>query len=173
VKILTLLRHAKSDWSDPVTRDIDRPLNARGFKAARTVGRHMAELGLQFDTVLASPARRVQETLAGVEEGLERSLRAQVETRIYLATPEALLELVREQGGATSLLLVGHSPGLESLALQLAVPTPLRDELEIKYPTAALAELVSTVDDWGDFEGVDLTRFVRPRDLDASLGPDA
>lgn len=172
MKILTLLRHAKSDWSDPVTRDIDRPLNARGFKAARTVGRHMAELGLRFDTVLASPARRVRETIAGIEEGLGRSLDAQVEPRIYLATPEALWELVREQEEATSLLLVGHSPGLESLALQLAAPAPLRDEVEIKYPTAALAELVTAGESWADLAGADLARFVRPRDLDASLGPD-
>ena len=27
MKRLTLLRHAKSDWDDPVARDFDRPLN--------------------------------------------------------------------------------------------------------------------------------------------------
>lgn len=173
MKILTLLRHAKSDWSDPITRDVDRPLNERGIQAARTVGRHIAEVGLRFDRVLASPARRVQETIKGVEEGLGRSLGTIVEPRIYLATPEALLDLVREQEGSTSLLLVGHSPGLEGLALRLATPGPLRDDVEIKYPTAALAELVSTVDSWDAFTSPDLTRFVRPRDLDSSLGPDA
>ncbi|MFN3796965.1 MAG: histidine phosphatase family protein, partial [Sphingobium yanoikuyae] len=34
MKRLTLLRHAKSDWDDPVARDFDRPLNRRGEKAA-------------------------------------------------------------------------------------------------------------------------------------------
>lgn len=172
MKILTLLRHAKSDWSDSVARDVDRPLNDRGVQAARTVGRHIAELGLQFDRVLGSPARRVQETIAGVEAGLGRSLSARTEPRIYLASPDALLELVCEQEEATSLLIVGHSPGLEGLALQLATPGPLRDEVEIKYPTAALAELVSAVDRWDAFTSPDLTRFVRPRDLDPNLGPD-
>ena len=38
MKTLTLLRHAKSDWDDPVARDFDRPLNARGRSAARGDG---------------------------------------------------------------------------------------------------------------------------------------
>ncbi|HLL30555.1 MAG TPA: histidine phosphatase family protein, partial [Allosphingosinicella sp.] len=66
MKILTLLRHAKSGWDDPVTRDFDRPLNPRGRRAARTVGREMKAQGLAFDLVLASPARRVIETLEKV-----------------------------------------------------------------------------------------------------------
>ena len=35
MKSLTLLRHAKSGWDDPVSRDFDRPLNPRGRRAAR------------------------------------------------------------------------------------------------------------------------------------------
>ena len=41
MKTLTLLRHAKSSWHDDVPRDFDRPLNKRGRKAARTIGREM------------------------------------------------------------------------------------------------------------------------------------
>jgi phosphohistidine phosphatase len=70
MKTLTLLRHAKSGWDDPVTRDIERPLNRRGRRAARTVGAEMRSLGLGFDRVLASPARRVVETLDELSESL-------------------------------------------------------------------------------------------------------
>lgn len=168
--VLTLLRHAKSDWADASRPDVERPLNPRGARAAEAVGRYMAEQGMAFDRVLASPAQRVRETIAGVERGLGRVLGAVEEPRIYLAEPEALLELVREQVGVERLLLVGHSPGLEGLALELAAPGPLRDELAIKYPTAALAELTFA----GGWVGqATLTRFVRPRNSDASLGPDA
>jgi phosphohistidine phosphatase len=66
MKILTLLRHAKSGWDDPVARDFDRPLNPRGRRAARTIGREMKAQGLAFDLVMASPARRVIETLEEV-----------------------------------------------------------------------------------------------------------
>jgi phosphohistidine phosphatase len=61
MKTLTLLRHAKSSWDDPAARDFDRPLNRRGRKAARAMGKAMREQGIAFDQILASPAARVVE----------------------------------------------------------------------------------------------------------------
>ncbi|MEQ9663080.1 MAG: histidine phosphatase family protein, partial [Parasphingopyxis sp.] len=51
MKRLILLRHAKSSWDDPVTRDYDRPLNAKGKRAAETMGEQMRGEGLEFDAV--------------------------------------------------------------------------------------------------------------------------
>ena len=59
MKRLTLLRHAKSDWDDPVARDFDRPLNHRGEKAALLMGQFAAQRQMQFDMLVASPAVRV------------------------------------------------------------------------------------------------------------------
>ena len=174
MKILTLLRHAKSDWDDPVARDFDRPLNARGRRAARTVAGEMRRLGLGFDRVLASPARRVRETLEEVEAVLG-ALGTVEDERLYLASAETLLEIVREtEEGAERLLLVGHNPGLEMLALALTRRSGLRSEVELKYPTATLAEITLPAESWSDVgEGTGtLARFIRPRDLDPELGPD-
>lgn len=175
MKTLTLLRHAKSSWDDRTARDFDRPLNARGRRAAKTVGREMRGLGLNFDQVLASPALRVVETLAEVEKGFGRALGTRFERRIYLALPETLLEIVRGSGdSASSLLLVGHNPGLESLSLLLSGAGELRDEVAIKYPTASLAQISLPAERWAQVsEGTGtITRFIRPRDLDPELGPD-
>jgi phosphohistidine phosphatase len=175
MKTLTLLRHAKSTWDDPVARDFDRPLNRRGHKAARAVGLEMRALGLRFDRVVASPAARVIETLAGVAEGYGEALEPELEPRIYLATVDTLLELVRAgEDEVDRLLLVGHSPGLEGLALLLAGENPLRDELAVKYPTGTLAEIALPVVSWRDVRpGIGrIDRFIRPRDLDPELGPD-
>ena len=175
MKTLTLLRHAKSGWDDPVSRDFDRPLNPRGRRAAQTVGREMRAQGLAFDLVLASPARRVIETLEEVE-GAFGPLSPRFDQRLYLASPETLLDLVHEaEEGAASLLIVAHNPGLEMLALSLSRPDPLRGEVALKYPTATLAELRFDVERWADVrEGRGaLARFVRPRDLDPALGPDS
>jgi phosphohistidine phosphatase len=177
MKILTLLRHAKSGWDDPVARDFDRPLNKRGRRAARTVGREMKALGLVFDKVVASPAVRVVETLADVEEGYGAPIRPAYDERAYLASTATLLELIREtDDGAERLLIVGHNPGLESLTMLLTHESggALRDEVATKYPTATLAEICLPVDHWNDVlegEGT-LARFIRPRDLDPELGPD-
>lgn len=175
MKRLTLLRHAKSTWDDPVARDFDRPLNRRGRKAARRIGEEMKRLGLSFDAVIASPAARVKETLAEVEHGYGRDFDVTFEPSIYAAHPETLLDLVRAANeSAESLLLVGHNPGLESLALAFAGGGALREEIAVKYPTATLAEISLPASRWRDIapRSGRLERFIRPRDLDPDLGPD-
>ena len=174
MKTLTLLRHAKSTWNDPVARDFDRPLNPRGRRAARTIGAEMRALGLSFDKILASPARRVMETLGEVEQSFGR-LAIGYDERIYLAGTTSLLDIVHEtDDGVERLLLVGHNPGLEELALMLSGANALRAELAVKYPTATLAEIGFAVEHWADIaDGIGtLARFIRPRDLDPELGPD-
>ena len=175
MKTLTLLRHAKSAWDDPVQRDFDRPLNTRGRRAAQTIGREMRSLGLTFDRVIASPAVRVMETLEDVAKGSGASLDPAFDKRIYLASTDVLLDLVHAApDDADRLLLVGHNPGLEKLALLLTAGEGLRAELALKYPTATLAEIELPVGRWSEVaEGKGtLSRFIRPRDLDPELGPD-
>lgn len=176
MKTLTLLRHAKSGWDDAVQRDFDRPLNAKGRRAAQAVGRHLKREGLRFDHVIASPAVRVQQTLDEVGAGYGDAFQPAWDRRIYLASAATLLDLVRDLDDAHgAVLLVGHNPGLEDLVL-LLVPDaePMRGAVEEKYPTASLAELSFPIARWRDAAqgGAALTRFVRPRDLDPSLGPD-
>ncbi|HYG28736.1 MAG TPA: histidine phosphatase family protein [Allosphingosinicella sp.] len=175
MKILTLLRHAKSTWDDPVARDFDRPLNRRGRRAAHAIGAEMRRLGLAFDRVIASPATRVKETLDEVEAGYARSLGAAFDQRVYLAGTDALLDIVRSADDkAGRLLVVGHNPGLESLAIALTRGGGLRDEVAIKYPTGTLAEISLPAERWREIVPGSgrLTRFIRPRDLDPELGPD-
>lgn len=176
MKSLTLLRHAKSSWNDPVARDFDRPLNPRGRRAARTVGRQMCAEALAFDAIMASPACRVIETLEEVGQACPLGA-AVYDQRIYLAATATLLEIIHETSDdARRLLLVGHNPGLENLALLLARAdgSALRGELELKYPTGTLAEIQFPVERWADVEeeSGSLVRFIRPRDLDPELGPD-
>jgi phosphohistidine phosphatase len=176
MKILTLLRHAKSGWDDPTTRDFDRPLNPRGRRAARTVAIEMRRLGLGFDRIVASPARRVIETIEEVAQTFG-PLAPAYDERIYLAAPDTLLDVVRGTPAEVErLLLVGHNPGLERLALALTRPGAgdLRQEIEIKYPTATLAEIAVPAESWRDVkEGTgEIRRLIRPRDLDPELGPE-
>jgi phosphohistidine phosphatase len=170
MKTLTLLRHAKSGWEAPALRDFDRPLNARGRKAARAMGRELRRLGLGFDRILASPARRVMETLTELAQGYGAAVATDTEAGLYLASAEVLLERVRAASDSLDrLLIVGHNPGLEQLALLLAKAGAGRESLAAKYPTGAVAEIGLDVAHWreaGEGAGT-LARFVRPRDLQA------
>ncbi|HVI98215.1 MAG TPA: histidine phosphatase family protein [Sphingomonas sp.] len=177
MKTLTLLRHAKSGWDDGPARDFDRPLNAKGARAAEVVGRHLRKLGLAFDHVVASPAVRVGDTISALAIGYGRALDPHWDTRLYLASPPTLLDVIHGlPAGADRVLLIGHNPGLEELVLQLvpeAADDALRTEAAIKYPTATVAEIRFD----GRWDSVvpatgTLTRFIRPRDLDPTLGPD-
>jgi phosphohistidine phosphatase len=177
-KTLYLLRHAKSGWDDPVPRDFDRPLNKRGEKASHAMGQWMASNGLNFEHVIASPAVRVIETLDGIWAGYGRKIEPTWERRIYLASSATVLDVLREVDDAHDVvLIVGHCPAVEDVVFDLVAgdgSSPLRDEVEVKYPTAALAQLEIPIDHWADIGQpvAHLKRFVRPRDLDPTLGPD-
>ena len=178
MKTLTLLRHAKSGWNDPVARDFDRPLNVKGKRAAELMGRHMRTAALEFDHAVASPAVRVVETLEHIAVGYGSTLAPAWDKRVYLASSATLLDVIHDfPRDANHVLLVGHNPGLEDLVLML-VPEdarqPFRDEVELKYPTASVATLTVAVDGWGGVTAGAGTfvSFVRPRDLDPTLGPD-
>ncbi len=177
MKTLLVLRHAKSGWDDPVARDFDRPLNPKGQRAAVAMGRYLREQGLRFDHAIASPAVRVKETLDQVSQGYGSAVEPVWDQKLYLASLPTLLDAVEAlPDSADVVLLSGHNPGLEELVLdRVTEDGPLRDEVERKFPTATLAELRFDVSAWQQVPraSAELVRFVRPRDLDPSLGPDA
>ncbi|KQM62716.1 phosphohistidine phosphatase [Sphingomonas sp. Leaf17] len=179
MKTLTLLRHAKSGWNDPVTRDFDRPLNAKGKRAAALIGRWLRDEGFAFDHVVASPAVRVTETLVDVSGGYGATITPEWDRRVYLASAATLLDVVHAlPDTAGSALLVGHNPGLEDLVLMLVPRSdddPYRIAVEGKYPTATVAQMTFDVASWADVAagGGRFVGFTRPRDLDPSLGPDS
>ncbi|MBU1253969.1 histidine phosphatase family protein [Qipengyuania sp. DY56-A-20] len=173
MKTLGLIRHAKSDWSDSDKRDFDRGLNARGKRGARLMGKHIRAQGTAWDRLVASPAERVKMTLAEALPDLD----PQWDRRLYLASTEAICEVIRDAGGdRDALLLAGHNPGLADMVLQLVAPgseNDLFDEAKTKFPTASFAVFELAIDDWADIaEGCGtLVHFTRPRDLDPELGP--
>ena len=157
MKTLTLLRHAKSERDSPSGSDFDRSLNERGRADAKRMGQEILDLGLKFDLVLASPARRVVETVEEVG-----GLSPQFDDQIYSASTAQLLEIVRSvDDSVESLMLVGHNPGFELLAAKLT------DNAVEDLPTATLVEIELAVDDWRDVDegGGRLERVIRPNAL--------
>lgn len=177
MKKLTLLRHAKSDWLDRSIRDFDRPLNARGLRGAKAMGLYAAEKGMVFDAVVASPAVRVTETIDHFETAFGHTLNPDWDRRIYLASSVTLIDVLRgTPDSANHVLMVGHNPGLEDLVFDLVADdgsSPLRDVVEEKFPTAAIAVMDIAIDSWAalDNRTAKLVEVTRPRDLDPDLGP--
>jgi phosphohistidine phosphatase len=161
MKILYLLRHAKSSWDDPAMADFDRPLNGRGRRAAPLVAEFMRERGIRPGLVISSPAARARQTaeLVAGAEGL--GVPVKFDGSIYEAHPLDLLKVVRgADESAAELMLVGHNPGLEGLTERL---TGERERL----PTAALVRIELQADGWPQVEENcgRLDWVVRPREL--------
>ena len=170
---LMLLRHAKSDWSKPGTRDHDRTLNARGREAAPKMGVYMAKHALAPDLIVASTATRVRETLDLVLPAFKQGPKVTYESRIYEAKPEQLLSVLREMPATVhSLLMIGHNPGLAELATLLTATGDIetRQQLIEKFPTAGLAVIDFASGSWAKLKPRTgrLERFVVPRTLETA-----
>lgn len=166
---LHLLRHAKSSWDDPRLADFDRPLNDRGRRAAAAMADHIRRAGPRPSLVLCSPAARARETLEVIAPALDGAATV-FDARLYEADAEDLLARLRAlpAGEPGPVLLLGHNPGLQRLALKLlARDNDLARRMRRKYPTGALASFACEVDSWAELGGgtCRLRAFVRPKDL--------
>ena len=113
---LILLRHAKSDWSGGEA-DIDRPLAGRGRRQAAEAGRWLAAHVAGIDLAVVSPATRAKSTWEVVAGELDRPPEVLVDDRVYAASGEELLDVVRGLAdGAGTVVLTGHNPGVEEVA---------------------------------------------------------
>jgi len=173
MKQLFLLRHAKSSWSSPGMQDAARPLSGRGEAAARLMGGYMARHSLVPERVLCSPARRTRETWAAIAAKWPVDLDVVFDQRLYEATPQTVLSIVRDQDDAArTLLVIGHNPGLQEAAelLIAAGDVELRERLREKFPTAALAVIDFTIDKWNTIHERSgrLDRYISPRSIAAA-----
>jgi phosphohistidine phosphatase len=168
VKRIYLLRHAKSSWKQEGLADHDRPLAGRGRWAAGAIADHLRSSGIEPERVLCSTARRARETLDPIASAFPAS-EVEFQRELYGAGAQELLERLRRlPDTVASVLVIGHNPGIEELATELARPgAPLLAELEPKYPTGALAALAFAGKSWSELDArsADLVGFVRPRDL--------
>lgn len=145
MKRLTLIRHAKSDWSDASLNDFERPLNNRGKKAAPQMGARLARRGDPPELIISSPARRARKTAVLIARELDMDKATIVfQEEIFEARSKTLVKLLRSCKKCASLALVGHNPGLTDLGQWLCPDAP--DWL----PTCGVLTLDLAIDDWND-----------------------
>ena len=168
-RTLYLLRHAKSSWDDPALPDRDRPLAPRGHRACELVAAHLRRREIAPALVLCSSATRARETLERVSVGFSDPCEALIEDDLYAATAAQLLHRLRiVDSAAASVMLIGHQPAIQELAVNLVRAEPGRRALSDKFPTAAIATL-TLASSWAALAPgtATLTAFVVPRELEA------
>ncbi|MFT4047003.1 MAG: histidine phosphatase family protein [Solimonas sp.] len=163
MRLLTVVRHAKSSWDDPGLSDFERPLNARGRRdALRMAAWTRQQIGIP-DAIVSSPALRAITTARTFADilGIDAD-RLLVQNRVYEATLATLLRLVRGfDDRHRHVMLFGHNPGLSELVHALA-RCPFDD-----LPTCAVVQLELVADQWPqtDEHAAHLLRYQFPRQL--------
>ncbi len=153
--LLVLFRHAKTEPAR--ADDHSRALAPRGRRDAAAAREWLRGRQVSPDLVLVSTAERARQTWACV--GLPAAV---FDERLYLATDDELLDIVRQTPeDVGTLVLVGHNPGLEQLVWALDASPPARDRSNRGLPTCALAVLA--VGGWADLTGAVLEELVVPR----------
>ena len=142
VRHIVVIRHAKSSWDDPSVADHDRPLSKRGRNALPRLLDHVEGLELPPDLVLCSSSRRTRETLDGIRRAFSRKVRVETEAELYGASAEQLItKLRRLDDHVTTVVLIGHNPGVADLVDLLAVAPSTGGAAIDAFPTAAVAVL--------------------------------
>ncbi|MFN8456131.1 MAG: histidine phosphatase family protein [Anaerolineae bacterium] len=164
MKTVLMLRHAKSDWGTPNLADFDRPLAKRGLEDAPQMGQVLARFKTVPQRILASPAKRAQQTAEMVAQACGYKDSIQWEESFYEGGSADLVEALRRlPANLERVLLIGHNPILEETVLSLCAPEV--DSVLIRIPTAGLVCLNFEMAAWADLkegEGV-LQWFVIPK----------
>ena len=175
MKTLYVLRHAKAERDARSGEDFDRSLDARGRNDAarlgRTLKKTLAAMGAAWPgLIVSSSSARTVQTVEHLTAEWPKPPEIRTDKKLYLASASHLLEAVRAlPDTASGAILVGHNPGIEELAIQLAnkVASDALRRMNGDFPTCALATFEISTDTWGR-TSPDLARLVAfstPKDL--------
>lgn len=171
MKRLTLLRHAKSSWSDPLSADHARGLSGRGKRDAPKMGKRMAARGSRPAVIISSSAKRARRTAKIVAEALQYPAKSlQIEKALYLATAETILELICGQDdNIGDLLIVGHNPGLTDLVNELLPSLSMHN-----LPTSGVVAIDFKTEEWSRITevGAELLFYDYPKNPELLLKED-
>ena len=162
MKSVILFRHGKSDWDAVYNTDHNRPLAKRGIKAAKRMGKYLADLDQMPDLVISSPAVRAKTTVQLAMETGEWSSEFKLDRSIYGGASGTLLDLLYNINDSVGVAcLVGHEPTFSSFISNCT------NSGWIRFPTASMARLDFEVSAWKEirFGQGTLAWLTRPKEL--------
>lgn len=156
LKVLHIVRHAKSSWDYEGTADIDRTLKAKGIQAAYEVARKMKLTNLVPEKIYSSPANRAMHTAVIFSRIFEFPLSGiEITNVLYESSPDKLMDLIREiDDDVKSVMIFGHNPDFTDLANRL-LKSPIDG-----IPTCGAVTLKFNTSSWGDISKNNLEKSV-------------
>jgi phosphohistidine phosphatase len=166
---LILMRHAKTEpWSEGID-DHARALTPIGHEAAIAMAATLKAEGWVPQKAIVSTARRTRETWAHLAKTFE-ACDVILEEELYLAGERGVADMISDNDGAQTLIIIGHNPGLHDLALSILRAAGSLDHqaairIAAKLPTGGAVMFEAAED--GAFEPAQfrLLNFIKPKDV--------
>lgn len=124
----------------PGVKDFDRPLDNTGQEDAETVGDTMNINGYVPDITVCSGALRARQTFEGVAAKTDTG-RVLFDDQLYITDAAGYLDIIRANCTADSILVIGHNPMIEDLAMAVSGDGDdlAKSTLNRGFPTSGLA----------------------------------
>lgn len=162
MKLLTLIRHAKSE-QDTEDSDFDRILTEQGIDDAYKVGEYLAQHFPKPDLIISSPAERAAHTAEIIAEQIGYSTEEiNFIDEIYLCSPSEYFEVLMEQNVKIKhIFLIAHNPSITSFANLLSGA-----EVD-NMPTCSVAHIKLDFHKWDDIEADTgkILEFIIPKNI--------
>ncbi|MHB1920604.1 MAG: SixA phosphatase family protein [Chitinophagaceae bacterium] len=148
MKILLLIRHAKSESKEPWQTDFDRALSERGLRDAPEMAQKVIQKKIRPQLLISSPALRAKTTaqLMAREWKIPEN-QILMRPQLYEAQVSVFQDLVAQLDACwESVAFFAHNPGLTQFACSLGGK-------EVDHlPTCGIFGLRLDTSDWGKFK---------------------
>lgn len=161
MKTLFVLRHGQAVPEASADSDHARELTPRGAAEAQRAAESLLERSNAPSLILSSSATRARQTADACLTALAGRTELKILDGLYLAEPGPYLAALGLRGEPhTSVMVVGHNPGLEALIYVLT-------ERSEHLATASLVEITLPITSWAELSEVGLGphRPTRPNNL--------
>lgn len=147
MKTVILVRHAKSDWSNPSLSDFDRPLNERGKRDAPIMAERLKEK-LNIEKFISSPAKRAARTAKIFAKAFNQNKKDILFVeKLYLAEPETFFSVIANTDDKYNCIAIfSHNFGITDFANMLT------DTRIDNIPTSSVFATSCDIKSWGSFE---------------------
>lgn len=148
MKIILLIRHAKSDWSNTSLSDFDRPLNERGKRDAPMMADRITDRKIRIDNIVSSPAKRASKTAGVFAKTINKKKQDIIlKDELYGASPEDFYNVIHALNDKDeNIAIFSHNPGITDFANML---TETRID---NIPTCGIFAVAAHCNKWTDFK---------------------
>jgi phosphohistidine phosphatase len=148
MKILLLIRHAKSSWDDASLSDFDRPLNDRGKQDVPVMAQRLMDKKVKIDAFISSPAKRAGRTARIFAKEYKMNKDEVIyKTELYMASDHVFYEVIsKTDDDFDSIAIFSHNPGITDFANELS-------DIKIdNIPTCGIFAVKVDTKLWADFK---------------------